>query len=114
MPGLILHTGAVVQCAHGIPAQIPPVQPRVLVSGQPVATSATQMLVAGCPFTASGKAQPCVTIRWLMPAARVQVLGQPVLLQPAPGPGAGLCQSPEQIPNGPPMVSTLQARVLAT
>lgn len=115
MPGFILHTGAVVQCTHGIPAQIPPVQPRVLVSGQPVATTASQILVAGCPFTLPGpKPQPCVTIKWLLPAARVRVVGQPPLLQPTPGTGPGLCQSLEQIPNGPPLVSYVQPRVRAT
>lgn len=115
MPGFVLHTNAVVQCTHGIPAQIPPVQPRVLVSGQPVATLASQILVAGCPFTIPGpKPQPCVTIKWLMPAARVLVMGQALLVQPAPGTGVGLCQSPEQIPNGPPLVSAVQARVIAT
>ena len=115
MPGFVLHTNAVVQCTHGIPAQIPPVQPRVLVSGQPVATMASQILIAGCPFTIPGpKPQPCVTVKWLMPAARVLVMGQPALLQPAPGPGSGLCLSAEQIPNGPPIVSAMQPRVLAT
>jgi hypothetical protein len=115
MPGFLLHTNAVVQCTHGIPAQIPPVQPRVLVSGQPVATMASQMLIAGCPFTIPGpKPQPCVSIRWLMPAARVLVMGQPALVQPSPGPGQGLCLSAEQIPNGPPMVSAMQPRVIAT
>ena len=114
MPGFVLHTSAVMQCTHGIPAQIPPVQPRVLVSGQPVATMGSQILVAGCPFTVGTKPQPCVTIRWLMPAARVLVVGQPPLLQPAPGPGPGVCQSPDQIPNGPPIVGYVQPRVLAT
>jgi hypothetical protein len=115
MPGFVLHSNAVVQCTHGVPAQIPPIQPRVLVSGQPVATMASQLLVAGCPFTIPGpKPQPCVTIKWLMPAARVLVMGQPALLQPSPGPGPGLCLSAEQIPNGPPMVSAVQPRVIAT
>jgi hypothetical protein len=115
MPGFLLHTGAVVQCTHGIPAQIPPVQPRVLVSGQPVATMSSQMLVTGCPFTIPGpKPQPCLTIKWLMPTTRVLVTGQPGIVQPSPGTGPGLCLSPEQIPNGPPMVSFVQPRVIAT
>ena len=115
MPGFVLHTNAVVQCTHGIPAQIPPVQPRVLVSGQPVATMTSQILVVGCPFTIPGpKPQPCVTIKWLMPATRVLVMGQAPLVQPAPGAGVGLCQSPDQIPNGPPLVSAVQPRVIAT
>ena len=115
MPGYLLHTNAVVNCTHGIPAQIPPIQPRVLVSGQPVATMASRIVVAGCPFTVPGpKPQPCVTVKWLMPSARVKVLGQPVLVQPTPGTGQGLCLSVEQIPNGPPLVGALQPRVFAT
>ena len=115
MPGFLLHTGAVINCTHAIPAQIPPIQPRVLVSGQPVATMASQILVTGCPFTIPGpKPQPCLTIKWLMPATRVLVMGQPALVQPAPGPGQGLCLSPEQIPNGPPIVAAVQPRVIAT
>ncbi len=115
MPGLLLHTGAAMTCFHGAPAQIPPAQPRVLASGQPVATLAAAIVVAGCPFTLpNGKPQPCVTIRWTMPSTRVLVAGSPALLQPSPGPGPGLCLSPEQIPQGAPIVAALQPRVLAS
>lgn len=115
MPGFLMHTGAVMNCTHGMPAQIPPAQPRVLVSGQPVATMASLITVTGCPFTLPGpKPQPCLTVKWLMPAARVLVMGQPALVQPTPGPGQGLCLSPEQAPNGPPLVAFMQPRVFAT
>jgi len=115
MPGFLLHVNAVIQCTHGVPAQVVPSQPRVLVSGQPVATMTSQIVIVGCPFTVPGpKPQPCVSVKWLMPSARVLVAGQPAMLQPAPGSGAGICQSPEQIPNGPPMVSAVQPRVTAT
>lgn len=115
MPGFLMHVGAACQCTHGAPANIVPAQPRVLVSGQPVATMTSQVLVAGCVFTLPGpKPQPCVTVRWLMPSARVLVMGQPAMLLPAPGTGPGLCQSAEQIPQGPPIVSAVQPRVIAT
>jgi len=114
MPGLLMHVNAVCQCTHAAPATIVPAQPRVLVSGQPVATMTAQITVAGCPFTIPGpKPQPCVTIKWLMPSARVLVMGQPAMLIPAPGAGPGMCQSPEQIPQGPPVVGTVQPRVIA-
>ncbi len=115
MPGLLLHVNAVAQCTHAGPATIAPAQPRVLVSGQPIATQGSVIAVAGCAFTLpNGKPQPCVTVKWLMPSTRFLVGGQPALLQPAPGPGPGLCQSAEQIPQGPPMVNTMQARVIGT
>jgi hypothetical protein len=117
MPGFILHVGAVMQCTHQAPATTAPVQPRVTVSAQPVAITTNQLLVAGCPFTVPGpKPQPCVKVLWTMPSTRILVAGQPVLLQTPPGPGvgAGVCQSIEQIPQGPPTVSTIQARVTAS
>src|SRR5438876_12302061 len=115
MPGVLLHVGAVVQCPHLAPATSPPVQTRVLLSGQPAATAASLFTVAGCPFTIPGpKPQPCVTLKWLMPATRVLINGQPALLQtpPGPGPGAGLALSAEQIPQGPPVVNAMQTGVL--
>jgi hypothetical protein len=115
MPGVLLHVGAVVQCTHAAPASTTPVQTRVLVSSQPVATTANVFTVAGCLFTLPGpKPSPCVRVQWTMPATRVLVMGVPALLQtpPGPGPGAGLCLSPEQLPQGPPVVTAVQPRVL--
>ena len=118
MPGLLLHVNAVMQCTHMAPATIAPSQPRVVVSTQPVATMVSQIAVAGCPFQipfgVGTKPQPCVTIRWTMPSTRFLVGGQPAALVPAPGPGPGVCQSPEQIPQGPPMVGAMQTRVIGT
>ena len=120
MPGVILHVGAVMQCTHMAPATTPPTQPRVTVSAQPVATAANLISVAGCPFQspvgAGTKPPPCVKVQWAMLSARILVAGQPVLLQTPPGPGvgAGICQSIEQIPQGPPTVSTIQTRVIAS
>ena len=60
MPGFILHLGATVICAHGGQATPLAPFPRVLVSGQPIATLSSPYAVAGCAFpTASGG--PCVT-----------------------------------------------------
>jgi hypothetical protein len=71
--------------------------------------------VAGCPFQVpigtGTKPQPCVKVQWTLVSTRVQINGQPVLLQPAPGPGSGVCQSVEQIPQGPPVVNVIQQRV---
>lgn len=118
MPGLFLHVGVVVQCTHAAPATIAPSQPRVLVSGQPVANITAVTTVAGCPFQIpvgpGTKPQPCVIIKWLMPSTRVLVNGQPAALTPAPGPAPGICQSAEQIPQGPPVVGSVQIRVIGS
>lgn len=117
MPGLLLHATAAMTCTHAAPATIVPTQARVLVSGQPVAVVGDMITVAGCPFQVpvgpGTKPQPCVTVKWVMVSARVTIMGKPALVQAGPGPGAGICQSAEQIPQGPPVVSALQARVTA-
>jgi hypothetical protein len=110
MPGFLLHVGASALCPHGGQITIVPSNSRVLVSGQPVATVADTTLVAGCAFVAGTKPQPCVKVQWLVPAARVTVGGQAALLQTS----AGLCQSAEQIPQGPPNVIAGQMRVRGT
>ncbi|OLB77370.1 MAG: hypothetical protein AUI14_16265 [Actinobacteria bacterium 13_2_20CM_2_71_6] len=108
MPGSLLHVGATVTCPHGGQATPQPAQSRVSVGGQPVTTLAHQYTVAGCGFNVSGAPHPCVTIRWLTPASRVQVNGSPVLLS---GSGA-LCLAADQLPQGPPAVVVVQQRVV--
>jgi hypothetical protein len=84
---------------------------RVQVGGQPVATVSDTYPIAGCAFTVPGpKPQPCTTARWLVPATRVTVSGQAVIIQTS----TGLCQSAEQIPQGPPTIITTQTKVVAT
>lgn len=114
MPGFLMHAGAVIQCPHGAPAQLTPTQPRVLVEGKPVALMSDLILATGCPFMAGPKPQPCGLARWLMPTTRVMINGSPAMVLPSPGAGPGLFQSVDQIPAGPPLVTVVQARVIAT
>ncbi|MBA3942929.1 MAG: hypothetical protein H0X37_00030 [Herpetosiphonaceae bacterium] len=82
MPGMVLHLGATVLCAHGGQAQPTVTNPRVLVSGQPVVTLSAPYVVAGCalppPPVANG---PCVTAQFITSATRVITNMGPVLLQ---------------------------------
>ena len=116
MPGFFLHVGAVMTCTHFAPVTIPPTQPRVVVSGQPVATASALLTVTGCPFqipTPAGPVpQPCVTVQWANLSARVLIAGQPALLQATPGTGAGVCFSATLLPAGPPNVTVMQQRSL--
>jgi hypothetical protein len=108
MPGFLFHVGASAICPHGGQISTTSSNTRVLVSNQAVATSADLSTVAGCAYTLpNGKPQPCVKVQWLVPAARVMVNRQPALLQTS----TALCQSAEQIPQGPPTVIAGQMRV---
>jgi hypothetical protein len=78
--------------------------PRVLVSGQPVATIAAPYAVAACPFTSAPG--PCVAGQWIVGATRVLAMGQPVAIHP----GVSVCA-----PNGAPLLPiAVQPRVVAT
>jgi hypothetical protein len=46
-------------------------------------------------------------LQWVAPATRVKVNGQPAILKTS----SGICQSAEQVPQGPPNVVVTQTRV---
>jgi hypothetical protein len=110
MPGFLVHIGASGVCPHFGQITFITTNTRVLVSGQPVVTVTDLFTIAGCTFTlptTPPKPQPCVTGRWLTPSLKVLVNGQPAILQSS----SGICQSAEQIPQGPPTVVATQIRV---
>lgn len=111
MPGFLVHVGATGNCPHMGQTTFTTTNTRVLVSTQPVVTVADTFTVAGCPFQVpipgGTKPQPCVSGRWVTPASKVQVNGQPAILQMS----SGICQSAEQIPQGPPTVTMTQTKV---
>lgn len=104
MPGPVLHLGAVVTCGHGGQATPTAPVPRVLVSGQPVATLGPPYAVAGCPFASAPG--PCVTGSWVVGSLRVKAMGMPLAIQG----GVAVCA-----PNGAPLIpAAVQPRVIAT
>lgn len=113
MPGFILNIASSVNCTHGAKATIAPGQARVKIGGQFAAVLNDVTTVAGCPFQVpagpSTKPQPCVKVKWTVPATRVKVNKQFVLVQSS----TGLCQSAEQIPQGPPIIAATQVQVKA-
>ncbi len=110
MPTPIAHVGAVALCPHGGLVTEIPVTPQVLLSGMPAATMADQYLIAGCAFNVAGAPHPCIRVQWLVPAVRVKARLMPVILQTS----VGLCLAADQAPQGPPVVSSTQPRVLGT
>jgi len=117
MPGFVLPLDAGVQCTHLARATIGSGQTRVLLGGRPAATTANRISVAGCPFQvpvppAATKPQPCVSITWGSLSAKVTVDGEPLLLG-VQGTVQGVCLSAEQIPQGPPTLTSVQGKVSA-
>ncbi|HEY0867638.1 MAG TPA: hypothetical protein VGE01_09670 [Fimbriimonas sp.] len=111
MPGPLYNLGATVICPHGGQVVPSPSSSRVLLSGMPVVLLGDTCMVAGCAFTLPGpKPSPCLRVQWTTSATRILVEGRPPLLQDS----VGLCLSPEQAPQGPPSMVSLQTRVTGT
>jgi hypothetical protein len=104
MPGLMLHVGATVLCAHAGQAQPTAPNPRVTLSGQPSVLMTAPYVVAGCPLPpVSGG--PCVTAQWITGTVRVTSNGQPLLVQTS----QAICA-----PTGTPLLPVvMQTRVTA-
>lgn len=106
MPPLF-HVGASAICPHAGMVNTISTNTRVLVSSMQVATMSDTFLVAGCIFNINGMPHPCVTLQFLVPATRVKVMGQPVILQTS----ASVAKAADQAPQGPASMLVVQPRV---
>lgn len=98
----IISSQTPVNCGHAGAATHVPTQMRVRVGGSPAALANDQHIVAGCTLAGSST-PPCLTLMWSVPAMRVKVSGQPVLVQTS-----------IPIATGPGIVLPGQTRVMAT
>lgn len=103
----ILQMGCTIQCPHGGMVTPIPTNMRVKVNGAFALLASDQFVVAGCPFTIGVVYHPCVLVEWQMPATRVKVNGQAVLLESS----IGLCKAADQAVQGVAMVSGAQTKV---
>ncbi len=91
-----------VNCGHAGVGTHVPTQMRVKISGSPVALASDQHVVGGCALSTT-TTPPCLTLMWSVPAMRVKVSGQPVLVQTS-----------LPMATGPGIVMPGQIRVMAT
>jgi len=76
----VLSQAAAGLCTHGGTAQPIAGNPRVKLGGQPVLTIESRFAVDKCPNTVGTSPFPCVFAQFATGAARVRVMGKPVLL----------------------------------
>ena len=109
MAGAVLQLGAVALCPHG--GHITPAtsNTRVLVDGSPALIRSDAFPIVGCPLKIGIVPQPCLSAQWVVTAARVSVMGQPVIT----GGTEGVCFGPDGTPQGPATIVSAQTRVVA-
>jgi hypothetical protein len=111
MAGNTLNVNSVLMCPHGATVQITSSNAKVTIDGAPAALATDQFMVSGCPFQipvgAGTKPSPCMTVKWLVTDMRTTVGGTATLNMSS----VGLCQTAEQIPQGPVQISSTQAKV---
>jgi hypothetical protein len=108
--GFLLDSGALIQCPHGGFVQLIAPINRVSINGQPVAKMGDTFAVIGCPVQQIGSSpgpQPCETIQWIYPSARVFINEKPVLLDSS----IGICGNSVGIITGPAVIIRVQQRV---
>ena len=107
----IVTMATMIQCPHGIPGTLMTSTAKVMVMGAPPLVAGDKGMVAGCPFTVPGpKPQPCTTALLTGLSTKLLAENKPVLLMNP----SDLCQSADQIPQGPVIWGTIQAKVLAS
>lgn len=107
----IVTKATVIQCPHMIPGTLATATAKVTIENMPPLVMGDKGTISGCPFTVPpSKPQGCATALLTKAATKVLAENKPVLLMNP----ADLCQSADQIPNGPVVWTTIQSKVLAT
>jgi hypothetical protein len=103
MAGLIT-TGAMMMCPHGGAVQGTPLSRHVQAGGTPLLTASDMFVIAGCPFVVGLVPHPCVSVRWVRPAAHSTASGNPTLTMES----VGLCVAADQAVQGTVLISFTQ------
>src|SRR4051812_45821108 len=106
MAGL-LNTSSLMMCPHGGTVQATSTNTRAKAAGDFILRPSDVFLIAGCPFVAGVVPHPCVRVQWVVPAARVQAMGDFVLTEQS----VGLCLAADAAPQGTVMIMFTQPRV---
>ncbi|SRR6266566_310606 len=109
MADYIVHVNATINCPHQGRATIISSNTRVKVGGNAVATLNDLYTISQCSLSSAVPPHPCLTVQWLVPALKVRVNRQPVILKSS----TGLCLA-GPLPQGPPTVVSTQTQVKGT
>jgi hypothetical protein len=94
-------------CPHGGTVSAVSSNTRVQAAGGPVLRSSDTFIIAGCAFVLGTAPHPCVSVNWVQPDARSQVMGDFTLSQQS----VGMCVAGDQAVQGTVLITSTQAQV---
>jgi len=95
-------------CPHGGTVSAVTTNTRVNAGGAPLVGASDTFMIAGCPFTLPGGVpSPCMTVQWVSPDTRSQVVSEATLSEAS----VGLCLAATQAPQGTVLINSTQAQV---
>lgn len=100
MPAL-LTPSSTLMCPHGGTVTATPGATQAQ-AGAPILRGSDTFIVAGCTFQIGGVPNPCVSVQWVVTAARVKHAGDFVLNEAS----TGLCLAATQAPQGTVLVAS--------
>ncbi len=105
--GGLLNSSSVLMCPHGGTVQAVSSNTQVKAGGDFALRSSDTFTIAGCPFSLGPNYHPCVTVQWVQPAMKSQVLSDFTLTENS----VGLCLAGDQAPQGTVQVLFTQPQV---
>jgi len=103
----LLTTASTLMCPHGGAVSIVSSNTRVQAGGTALVRASDTFLISGCALSSLTPPQPCITVNWVQPDARSQVLGDFTLNEAS----VGLCVAANQAVQGTVLVVVTQAQV---
>ncbi len=103
----LLNSSSMMMCPHGGTVSAISSNTRVQAGGGPVLRSSDTFIIAGCALNIAGAPHPCVSVNWVQPDTRSQVMGDFTLSQQS----VGLCVAGDQAVQGTVLIMSTQPQV---
>jgi len=103
----LLTNSSLMMCPHGGMVSAVSANTRVQTAAGPALRSSDTFLIVGCPFIVGLVPHPCVSVNWVMPNVKSQVMSDFTLSEAS----VGLCVAADQAVQGAVLITFTQPRV---
>ncbi len=104
--GRLLNTSSQMMCPHGGQVSAATTNSKAKLLGDFAVRAGDTFTIAGCVLNVAGAPHPCVSVKWVKPAAQSRAAGDFTLTEES----VGLCVAGDQAVQGTVMVTFTQAK----